>query len=117
MGQSNKMENLTKMGRAGMSYFDLNMEFLEGTKWKETPLGDRKHWCQPLIAFVNLLAVLPHPAAIFWEKDLAVVHNLAWAEALKTEKKQGTVAKDSYDGEPMDCLRSAMRGRTVKAGG
>ena len=25
---------------------------------KETPLGERKSWCQPLISFVNLLATV-----------------------------------------------------------
>ena len=33
MGDSRKMLNLNKMGRAGMSYFDLNMEFFEDVKW------------------------------------------------------------------------------------
>jgi len=57
---------------------------------------------------------MPHCAAIFWGKDLTVIHNLAWEKARGGLDGQATSARDSYSHEALETLRTVLRGRTVK---
>lgn len=59
---------------------------------------------------------MPHSAAIFWDSELTVVHNLAWGKARGGLDGQGTRARDSYAHEALGTLRTVYRGRTVKVG-
>lgn len=110
------MDKLNKLTRAGLSFFDANQEYFESVPWEKTPLGARKSWTQPAVSFVSLLATLPHPAAVFWGKELSQVGNLAWGHASETYSDQGKGAEDLYPGEGFDLLKKCMTGRTVTAG-
>jgi PAS domain-containing protein/NTP pyrophosphatase (non-canonical NTP hydrolase) len=59
---------------------------------------------------------MPHCAAIFWGKDMIVIHNLAWEKARGGLDGQATSARDSYGHEALSTLRTVLRGRTVKVG-
>jgi hypothetical protein len=59
---------------------------------------------------------MPHCAAIFWGKDMIVIHNLAWDKARDGLDGQATSARDSYGHEALGTLRTVLRGRTVKVG-
>lgn len=59
---------------------------------------------------------MPHCAAIFWGKDLTVIHNLAWGKARGELDGQATSASESYGNEALGTLKAVLRGRTVKVG-
>lgn len=83
----------------------------------QTPLGPRDSWPTALTCLVNsCILPIPHCAAIFWGKDLCIVHNLAWGKARGGLDGQGTSANDTYSHEALSALRSTIRGRTVKVG-
>ncbi|KAF2795312.1 putative histidine kinase HHK12p [Melanomma pulvis-pyrius CBS 109.77] len=109
------METLYKLTAAGLPLFDINTEYLDRTDWSQTLLGPRDSWPVSLTCLVNsCLLPIPHPAAIFWGDDLAIVHNVAWDKATKSMGAQGARAVDNYPEEALISLHSSMRGRTVK---
>jgi hypothetical protein len=80
-------------------------------------MGARDSWPSALVVLVNTcLLPMPHCAAIFWEQDLTVIHNLAWEKARGGLDGQATSARDSYGHEALGTLRTVTRGRTVKVG-
>lgn len=109
------MENLDKLTAAGLPVFDLNQEHLNIKDWSKTPLGDRESWPPALKCIVNTCILpMPHCAAIFWGKDLTVIHNLAWGKARGELDGQATSANDTYGNQALGTLRAVLRGRTVK---
>ena len=112
------MENLDKLTNAGLSLFDLNVEYLEKTNWSQGPLGARTSWPAALQCFVQLISTLPQPAAIFWGDALTNVHNIGWTKASEDSGTiQGADAAKCFSGEALGSLWSSARGRTVKVGG
>ncbi|CAO2649438.1 Nn.00g068230.m01.CDS01 [Neocucurbitaria sp. VM-36] len=109
------MENLDKLTAAGLPVFDMNQEHLDQKDWSETPLGSRESWPAALKCIVNsCILPMPHCAAIFWGKDLCIIHNLAWGKARGDLDGQGSNANDGYSSEALSTLRAVLRGRTVK---
>ncbi|KAF2128604.1 two component histidine kinase 1 [Dothidotthia symphoricarpi CBS 119687] len=109
------MENLEKLTSAGLPAFDMNSEDVDSTDWSQTPLGPRESWPLALKCLVNSCVLpMPHCAAIFWGKDLSIIHNLAWGKARGDVDTQGAAAHDSYSHEALSSLRNVVRGRTVK---
>ncbi|OCK85509.1 two component histidine kinase 1 [Lepidopterella palustris CBS 459.81] len=108
------MENIDRLAAAGYSIFDLNAEYLKRTDWSRSHLGAQEKWPESLNCFVNLIATFPHPSCIFWGKDLAVVHNLAWGTATRYHDGQGGRANDCFSGEALSSIQTSIRGRTVK---
>ncbi|KAF2868319.1 hypothetical protein BDV95DRAFT_621371 [Massariosphaeria phaeospora] len=111
------MENLDKLTASGLPIFDLNAENLDRSDWSQTPLGPRDSWPASLACLVNsCILPMPHCAAIFWGKDLVIIHNLAWGKAQGDIDGQGVRACDKYAGEALASLKAVVRGRTVKVG-
>ncbi|KAF2715069.1 hypothetical protein K504DRAFT_469383 [Pleomassaria siparia CBS 279.74] len=111
------METLYKLTAAGLPLFDLNVEYLDRTDWSQTPMGARDSWPPSLACLINTCILpIPHPTAIFWGKDLAVAHNLAWGKATGKLDGQGARAVDSYSDDAVISLQSSLRGRTAKVG-
>ncbi|KAF2490623.1 hypothetical protein BU16DRAFT_566632 [Lophium mytilinum] len=108
------MENLDRLTVAGCSLYDLNSEYLDQTDWSQTPLGLREDWSQTLTCYVNLITTFPHPACVFWGDNLALVHNLAWGKATGNLDGQGIRAHDGFEGEALGCIKTSVRGHTVK---
>ncbi|EDU40549.1 Two component histidine kinase 1 [Pyrenophora tritici-repentis] len=109
------MENLDKLSATGLPIFDLNEENLNRKDWAKTAIGTRDSWPTALTCLVNTCVLpMPHCAAIFWGKDLTVIHNLAWEKARGGLDGQATNARDSYDHEALGTLKTVLRGRTVK---
>jgi hypothetical protein len=83
----------------------------------KTLIGARESWPVALTCLVNTCVLpMPHCAAIFWGKDMIVIHNLAWEKARGGLDGQATRARDSYNHEALGTLRTVLRGRTVKVG-
>lgn len=59
---------------------------------------------------------MPHCSAVFWGKDLTVIHNLAWETARGGLDGQASNAHDTYEHEALASLKTVLRGRTVKVG-
>lgn len=111
------MENLDRLTRAGLSYFDSNTEVLDGMDWSKTEIGERSKWPQTLHAYVNFISTLPHPAAIFWGASLCMIHNITWATCLPEPSLQGKHAKDCFKGgEGLASLETSLSGHTVQVG-
>lgn len=110
------MEDLDRLTRAGLSYFDSNTEVIDGWNWTKTSVGDKALWPQHLQAYVNFIATLPHPAAVFWGGSLCMIHNITWATCLPEVKLQGKDAKDCFEGEGLAALEASLSGHTVQVG-
>lgn len=59
---------------------------------------------------------MPHCSAIFWGKDLTVIHNLAWEKGRGKLDGQASFARETYRHEALGTLRTVLRGRSVKVG-
>ncbi|KAF2811370.1 uncharacterized protein BDZ99DRAFT_461454 [Mytilinidion resinicola] len=108
------MENLDRLTAAGCSLYDLNAEYLDQTDWSQTTLGPHEDWSQTLTCYVNLITTFPHPACVFWGDDLSIIHNLAWGKATGNLDGQGIRAHDAFEGEALGCIKTSVRGHTVK---
>ncbi|KAL1608200.1 hypothetical protein SLS60_003139 [Paraconiothyrium brasiliense] len=105
------MENLDKLTAAGLPVYDLNLENLDRKDWADSALGKRETWPTALKVLVNsCILPIPHCAAIFWGKDLSIVHNLAWGKARGDLDGQGSRAGETYSEEALSALRAAVRG-------
>ncbi|EMD91903.1 hypothetical protein COCC4DRAFT_174771 [Bipolaris maydis ATCC 48331] len=109
------MENLDKLSATGLPVFDLNEENLSRRDWSKSSIGSRESWPTSLKCLVNTCVLpMPHCSAIFWGKDLTVIHNLAWETARGGLDGQASNAHDTYEHEALATLKTVLRGRTVK---
>lgn len=112
------MENLDKLSATGLPIFDLNKENLFRKDWSKSSIGPRESWPTSLKCLVNTCVLpMPHCSAVFWGKDLTVIHNLAWETARGGLDGQASNAHDSYEHEALATLKTVLRGRTVKLPG
>jgi PAS domain S-box-containing protein len=55
-----------------------HIRFARTTDWASTPLGPIEEWSPELRTTVNLVMGSPHPAALYWGRELTVIYNEAY---------------------------------------
>jgi PAS domain-containing protein len=53
---------------------------------------------------------LPHPAAVFWGEELALVHNAAWKNVTRDDNQQGKAQHDQISEVALTAVRTVMNG-------
>ncbi|KXT11729.1 hypothetical protein AC579_5034 [Pseudocercospora musae] len=75
--------------------------------WEQCTLGPFSHWPPDLQAYAITTAALVYAAAIFWNDDLVLLHNKAWADAAGL-KAQGRAQHNALSADTVDVLRSVI---------
>ena len=64
-------------------------------------LGPARDWPETLKAFSFTIAAFAYPAAIYWQDELAIFHNQAWADIVgvdeQGQKQRGKLGPDAWD--------------------
>nr|POE80033.1 hybrid signal transduction histidine kinase k [Quercus suber] len=55
-----------------------HIQFARGIDWASTSLGPIEEWQSDLRQMCNLIMASPHPAAMYWGKDLIAIYNEAY---------------------------------------
>lgn len=55
-----------------------HIQFARSIDWGATSLGRIEEWSSELRSMCNLIMASPHPAAMFWGKDLVAIYNEAY---------------------------------------
>ncbi|KAH7027775.1 uncharacterized protein B0I36DRAFT_247821 [Microdochium trichocladiopsis] len=55
-----------------------HIRFARTRDWANTPLGPIEDWSHELRAMANMVMGSPHPAALYWGRDLTVIYNEAY---------------------------------------
>lgn len=55
-----------------------HIQFARSVDWASTALGPIEEWSSDLRSMCNLVMASPHPAAMYWGKDLIAVYNEAY---------------------------------------
>lgn len=55
-----------------------HIRFARTVDWASTPLGPMSEWSHDLRTMSSLVMASPHPAAMYWGPDLAVIYNEAY---------------------------------------
>jgi len=55
-----------------------HIRFARTTDWASTPLGPIEEWSPELRTTANLVMGSPHPAALYWGRELTVIYNGAY---------------------------------------
>lgn len=80
----------------------------EDTAWEESPLGSITRWPESLRAYFLTISSLPHPSAIFWDKEQILLRNKPWLEAHSTIKGQGQPQRETLSDRLRDTLQSII---------
>jgi len=55
-----------------------HIRFARTTDWANTPLGPIEDWSAELRAMANMVMGSPHPAALYWGRELTTIYNEAY---------------------------------------
>lgn len=68
--------------------------FARSVDWSATSLGSMESWTPEFRQICNHLMANPHPAALFWSRDLVVMYNKAYAEQVAGNKHPALMSSD-----------------------
>ncbi|KAI1809652.1 histidine kinase [Poronia punctata] len=75
-----------------------HIRFARTTDWASTPLGPIEYWPPELRTTANLVMGSPHPAALYWGRELTVIYNEAYVSMAghKHPGLMGSAYKDAW---------------------
>ncbi|KAI0397417.1 histidine kinase [Xylariaceae sp. FL0594] len=75
-----------------------HIRFARTTDWASTPLGPIEEWSPELRTTANLVMGSPHPAALYWGRELTVIYNEAYVAMAgkKHPRLMGARYKDAW---------------------
>lgn len=76
-------------------------------------LGPARDWPETLKAFSLTIASFAYPAAVYWQDELALFHNQAWAELVGVEE-QGQKQRGKLSADAWESLSAALYGGKPK---
>lgn len=85
---------------------------------RECCLGPAKTWSPTLQAFSLTLSTFPYPAAVFYQEELVILHNQAWADLAGVDQ-QGQKQRGELSADAWETLTAALHGgkpRKILAG-
>ena len=71
-----------------------HIRFARSVDWASTPLGPIELWSAELRAMANMVMGSPHPAAMYWGRELTTIYNEAYIAMVG--KKHPTLMGQSY---------------------
>jgi hypothetical protein len=78
----------------------------------QSPLGDPRDWDSILKSFTSFIATLPHPAAIYWGDELALVQNAEWKKVASGDSvnQQGRPQREELSEIALVALAAVVHG-------
>jgi PAS domain-containing protein len=78
----------------------------------QSPLGDPRDWNQVLKSFANFITTLPHPAAIYWGDELAIIQNAEWKRVAGSDgsNQQGASQREGLSAIAVTALGAVVHG-------